>query len=268
MSKLWKFNLLLLAVIAVVLLMMNKPEPEEEPVAEAAADPAPSVVVLNEAERIFGYTSAGPAKPGESELLHLTKALTVKNPHDYPVTIGEISTRIFDSAGEELSYTTAEDLFWASARRTLQPGETAHLAATDLVPELSFREDYGHSESEWNVYREDGADPYTLLDVSEIAYRFEEADPGNTWLKVEALFGNSSSINVDTTEVAAVVEFYDHNGTLIGGDTAAALTSRLERIRPGEQKRIAFDAALIGREFSQDIGAVKIYAGCDRCRAR
>ncbi|QMV41649.1 hypothetical protein [Cohnella cholangitidis] len=236
-------------------------KPKTVPVVEVK----PTVEILEQAESIYGYTSVGETPPGESETVYLTKAITITNPHDFPVIIGEVKNDAYDTSNSSIS---SNEMFGLVPRRTVAPGEVVHIAGTDYLSEISFREDYGSSETTFEVYKDEGVFvPYTNLDTLSLSYRFEDADPGNTVLAIDATFENPSSINVDTSELQFVVFFYDRNGKLIGGDNETHITFKPERIRPGDQKQISFEGALLGREFSREIGSIKVFAGCDRCRA-
>lgn len=91
MSRVGKFNLFLfsLTVIAFIFVMVSR---NKEVVTSDLPKPVPvvkpSVEIVEQAESIFGYTSVGETPPGESETVHITKAITIINPHDFPVTIG------------------------------------------------------------------------------------------------------------------------------------------------------------------------------------
>lgn len=268
MSKVWKFNLFLMAMIVISILYVTLTKNNDRgaaPTPLPVVEVDPSVEIIEQGESIYGYTSSGETPPGESETVYLTKALTIMNPHDFPITISGVKNETYDSSGSLIS---SDERFGYAAQRTIEPGEVVHIAATDFLSEIRFREDYGSSEIAIEVYKNQGASvPYTDLDTLSTSYRFDDADPGNTILMIDATFSNPSSNNVDTSELDFVVYFYDINGTLIGGDTETQITYNPERIRPGEQKQISFEGALLGREFSRSVGSIKVFAGCGNCRA-
>ncbi|QJD85193.1 hypothetical protein [Cohnella herbarum] len=267
MSRIWKFNLFLLALIIIAILyvmFMNKSE-EVAPAPKPVIAVKPSVEIIEQGESIYGYTSTGETPQGDSERVYFAKALTITNPHDFPITIIGAINDTYDTSDSRIS---SDEGFGFVTRRTLAPGEVAHVAGTVYLSEINFREDFGSSEITFDLVKEEGASvPYTNLDTLSTSYRFEDADPGNTLLKIDAEFGNSSTLNVDTSKLQFVVYFYDSNGTLIGGDTKTYITYTPERIRPGEQKQISFDGALLGRELSRDVGSIKVFAGCGNCKA-
>lgn len=276
MSKVWIFNLILFLVIIFAgfiigigyLINMFKSLEFQEPVpriaVESPVEAEPSIEIVEEVESVFAYTYEGESVPRESENVYLTKVLTLTNPNDYPVTVNKIKTKMFDPSGNELR--ASEDELLYLSYRTLAPGETAYFAASDQIFEVYFREDYGYSESIISVnkaFRE----PYTNLEVENVEYQFRDADPGNTMLQIKTRLLNNSSTNVDTTELDFVILLYDHEGNLIGGDTERDIAYKPERIRPNEQKELSFESMLIGKEFSRNVGSVKVFAGCDVCKA-
>jgi len=266
MSKVWIFNFFLLVAVVVAIVFVknindNPAAPAPIPVQEAK----PKLEIVEQGESLYGYTANGETPPGESEFVYLTKAMTVRNPNDYPVRLTEVVNKTYDTE-DRLIHT--EDRFGLAPLRTIAPGEIVHIADKDILTELHFREDYGYSQTSIQVVKEAGAYlPFTELETKDLNYSYREADPGNTMLNVTATFANHSENNVDTSKLQFVLYFYDHGGKLIGGDQQTYITYRPERIRPGEEKEISFEGSLLGREFSKSIGSIEVFAGCDSCRA-
>lgn len=135
MSKVWKFNLFLMAVVVIAIFSLMKDKksevvtPDPIPVVEVQ----PSVEIVEEAESIYGYTSVGETPPGESETVYLTKAITVTNPHDFPVIIGGVKNDTYDTSDSLIS---SEDRFGFVPRRTIAPGGVVHIAATDFLSKI------------------------------------------------------------------------------------------------------------------------------------
>ncbi|MWV45021.1 hypothetical protein GRF59_15465 [Paenibacillus sp. HJL G12] len=263
MSKVWVLNIFLLAMVVIALIfLIGRKDIKVGSPSEPPPIVKPSIEIVEQGESVYGYTNDGETVSGKSEHVYLTQAVTIYNPHDFPVTVGGVYNEVYDTADTRIDSDEIQII------RTLAPGEVVQMAGNHYLSRLHFREDYGYSKIVTDVSKGfDSETPYTNLETKNLSYHFKNADPGNTFLQIEAIFANHSEQNVDTTKVNFVIYFYDKTGKVIGGNTASSITFQPERIKPGEEKRISFEGALIGRTFSKNIASVKVFAGCGNCRS-
>ncbi|WP_409346463.1 hypothetical protein [Paenibacillus sp. MBLB4367] len=88
MKALWTFVFVLAVAVFILWFVFQEPAPEKPISAPTPKAETPSLEIVEEAESIVSYSLS--KQKDQAEMVKIIKAVTVKNPHAFPVSISSM----------------------------------------------------------------------------------------------------------------------------------------------------------------------------------